>query len=127
MNIADGNMFACGKFWPVLAKQYGIEYGISEVNELKLQTIQVPIAPPLREFGPAGKAKIGWSFEEWAKKPEVVAAWKTIKERHGITELKDSFSGRNVKDVFGLLDGELLGGWLWSVRYVNVNSLENGC
>jgi len=56
-----------------------------------------------------------------------VAAWKTIKERHGITEPKDPFSGQNVKDVFGLLDGELLGGWLWSIRYVNVNSLENGC
>ena len=127
LNIAGGSMFACGKFWPVLAKQYGIEYGVSEVNELKFQTIQVPLAPPPRGFGPAGKVKIGWSFEEWAEKPEVVTAWKTIKERHGITELKDPFSGRNVKDVFGLLDGELLGGWLWSVRYVNVNSLENGC
>jgi hypothetical protein len=56
-----------------------------------------------------------------------VAAWKTINERYGITELKDPFGGQNVKDVLGLLDGELLGGWLWGMGYVNVNSLENGC
>ena len=54
-------------------------------------------------------------------------AWKTIKERHGITELKDPFTGQNVKDVFGLLDGELLGAWPQSMRYVNVNSLKNDC
>jgi len=120
-------MFTYGMFWPVLAKQYGIGYGIPEADELKFQTIQMPIAPLPRGFGLAGRVKIGWSFEEWTKKPEVVAAWKTIKERHGITELKDPFSGQNVKDVFGLLDGELLGGWPRSMRYVNVKSLENGC
>jgi len=48
LNIADGSMFTCGKFWPVLAKQYGIAYGIPEVDELKLQTIQMLIAPPPR-------------------------------------------------------------------------------
>ena len=53
-----------------------------------------------------------------------LATWKTIKERHKITELKDLFTGQNVKDVFGLLDGELLGGWPRSMRYVNVNSLK---
>ena len=53
-----------------------------------------------------------------------MTAWKTIKERHGITELKDPLSGQNVKDVFGLLDGELLGAWPQSMRYVNVNSLK---
>ena len=56
-----------------------------------------------------------------------MTAWKTIKERHGITELKDPFSGQNVKDVFGLPDGEPLGGRPRSTRYVNANSLENGC
>ncbi|XTI93918.1 hypothetical protein V2W45_908665 [Cenococcum geophilum] len=48
LNIADGSMFTCGKFRPVLAKQYGIAYGIPEVDELKLQTIQMLIAPPPR-------------------------------------------------------------------------------
>ena len=127
MNIANGSMFTYGKFWPVLAKRYGIEYGIPEADESKFQTIQTPIAPPPRGFAPAGKVKIRWSFEECAKKPEVVAAWKTIKEIHGITELKDSFSGQSVKGMFRLLNGELLGGWPRSMRYVNVNSLENGC
>ena len=50
-----------------------------------------------------------------------------MKEKHGITKLKDSFSGQNVKDVFRLLDDELLGEWPRSMRYANVNSLENGC
>lgn len=118
-------MFTYGKFWPVLAKRYGIKYGIPGVDESKFQTIQMPIAPPPRGFGQAGKVKIGWSFEGWAKKPEVMATWKTIKERHKITELKDLFTGQNVKDVFGLLDGELLGGWPRSMRYVNVSSLKN--
>ena len=103
-------MFTYGKFWPVLAKRYGIAYGIPKVDKSKFQTIQTPIAPPPRGFAPAGKAEIRWSFEEWAKKLEVVAAWKTIEEIHGITELKDPFSGQSVKDVFRLLN-ELLGGW----------------
>ena len=57
MNIPDGNMFTYGKFWPVLAKQYRIGYGIHEVDESKFQTIQMPIAPPPRGFGPARKVK----------------------------------------------------------------------
>ena len=109
MNIADGDMFTYGKFWPVLAKQYSIECGIPEMDESKFQTVQMPIAPPPRGFGPAGKVKIGWSSEEWEKNPRL---WRREKRsrRDGITKPKDPFSGQNVKDVFGLLDGELLGG-----------------
>lgn len=48
LNIADGSMFIYGKFWSVLAKQYGIECGIPEADESKFQTMRMSIAPPRR-------------------------------------------------------------------------------
>ncbi|OCK82028.1 hypothetical protein K432DRAFT_433754 [Lepidopterella palustris CBS 459.81] len=103
------DLFTYGKFWPVLAKWYGIEYGVPEVEEGKFQVLEMATRPPPRGFGQAGKVKLSWSFEAWAKRPEVLSAWKSIKDTFGLEELKDPFA--NVKDVFGLLDGEILGPW----------------
>jgi hypothetical protein len=116
LNHADGGLFTYGKFWPKLASAYGIEYGIPEVDDSKFQTVEMPIAPPPRGFGPAGKFRIAWSFEAWAETPKVQDTWKALKEKYGLVAKVDPFD--NVKDVFGLLDGEMLGPWGRSMRYV---------
>jgi hypothetical protein len=109
LNITDGGLHTYGKFWPILADIYGIPYGIPEPDESKYQTITMPIAPPPRGFGPAGQIRASGSIEAWAQKPEVQEAWKRLKQKHGLTNKPDPFD--KPKDIFGLLDGELLGPW----------------
>ncbi|KAL5085829.1 hypothetical protein Trisim1_009899 [Trichoderma cf. simile WF8] len=109
LNISDGGSFSYGKFWPVLAAAYGIPYGTAEVDDAKFQIVDMPISPPPRGFGPAGRIRIARSFEAWAHKPEVRKAWETLKARHNLTPKPDPFD--KVQDIFGLLDGEILGPW----------------
>jgi nucleoside-diphosphate-sugar epimerase len=116
LNISDGSMFTWGKFWPLLAAAYGAEYGVPETDDSKFITITMPMQPPPRGFGPAGKFRLSWSFEEWARKPVNQEAWKKIKAREGLVTVRDPFQGENVKDIFGLLDAALLGPWGRSMR-----------
>lgn len=110
-NITDSSVFSYGKLWPVLAALYGIPYGIPEADESKYQTTTMPVQPPPRGFGPAGIVRASWSFDAWARTPEVQQAWSTLKERHGLSPVKDPFVEDNIKESFGLLDGEILGSW----------------
>ncbi|KAM0249167.1 hypothetical protein ACHAQJ_009174 [Trichoderma viride] len=109
LNISDGSVFTYGKFWPVLAAIHGIPYGTPELDDTKFQTLQMPITPPPRGFGPAGKVRVVWTFESWANKPEVRKAWETLKARHNLAPRPDPFD--KVQDIFGLLDAEILGPW----------------
>ncbi|KAL7941146.1 hypothetical protein V8C42DRAFT_361273 [Trichoderma barbatum] len=109
LNISDGSVFTYGKFWPVLAAAYGIPYGTAEVDDTKFQMIEMPVSPPPRGFGPAGKIKAARSFEAWANKTEVRKAWETLKSRHNLVPKPDPFD--KVQDIFGLLDGEILAPW----------------
>ena len=68
--------------------------------------------PPPRGFGGAGVVKIGFSFEEWAGREEVKAAWKKIQQREGLQREFDPWGARGaVKELFATLDAEMLGGW----------------
>jgi hypothetical protein len=109
LNSGDNSLFTYGKFWPLLAALHGIPYQGPELDDAKYQTIEMPTSPPPRGFGPAGKFRMAWSFEAWAQKPEVQDAWAVLKKRYNLTLERDPFE--NVKDVFGLLDGEMLGPW----------------
>ncbi|KAF2103160.1 hypothetical protein NA57DRAFT_31530, partial [Rhizodiscina lignyota] len=110
LNISDGSMFSWGKFWPCLAAAYGLEYGAPEQDESKFQTVEMPVKPPRRGFGPAGKFRLSWSFEAWAQRPEVISVWEKIKEKYGLSAPKDPFL-QGFQDVFGLLDAAILGPW----------------
>jgi hypothetical protein len=109
-------MFSWGKFWPLLAAAYGTDYTVPETDDSKFTTVTMPVAPPARGFGPAGTFRLAWSFEEWAKKPEVKKAWGNIKERESLVAVRDPFEDNNVKDIFGLLDAAILGPWGRSMR-----------
>ncbi|RFU81044.1 aldo-keto reductase family [Trichoderma arundinaceum] len=114
LNISDGSTFSYGKFWPVLAAIHGIPYGTPELNNAKFQALEMPTSPPPRGFGPAGKVRVAWTFEAWANKSEVRAAWESLKVRHNLAPQPDPFD--KIQDIFGLLDGEILGPWGRSLR-----------
>lgn len=109
LNSGDNSLFTYGKFWPVLAALHEIPYHGPELDDTKYQTVVMPTSPPPRGFGPPGQFRLAWSFEAWAQKQEVRDAWATLKKRHDLTLERDPFE--NPQDVFGLLDGEILGPW----------------
>jgi nucleoside-diphosphate-sugar epimerase len=116
LNISDGGMFSWGKFWPLLAAAYSAEYGIPETADDKFAIVTFPTIPPPRGFGPAGRLRAAWTFEEWAKQTEVREAWKVIKKRESLAAVRDPFDAANVQDIFGLLDAAILGPWGRSMR-----------
>jgi nucleoside-diphosphate-sugar epimerase len=117
LNIADDSPFTYGKFWPVLASWYDLEYAVPESDTSKYRTLKMPIEPPPRGFGEAGMIKSTWSLEEWASEPEVREAWQTLKKRYNLVAPRDPFE--NPKDYFGLVDTDVLGPWGRSLRYVD--------
>ena len=115
LNHADGGSFSWGKFWPVLASWYGVPDGKPLSDATAYQKITMPDAVPPLGFGGPGIIHASFSFLEWSKKPEVVRAWEELVKQHG---LKGSPFGDKAQDTFGLIDGEILGGW---GRVINMN------
>ncbi len=107
LNQCDDSAFAWGKFWPTLAKLYGTSAGQPATDAGAYGTITMPYPVPPRGFGGPGIIKASFSFLEWSKKPEVLKAWEDLKATY---DLKYSPFEKAV-DTFGLIDGEILGGW----------------
>ena len=108
LNQCDSSAFSWGKFWPTLAEWYHTSAGRPKDNPEAYATMTMPYPVPPRGFGGPGVVKASFSFVEWSKKPEVQRAWDELKEKYG---LKDSPFGDKAMDTFGLIDGEILGGW----------------
>ncbi|KAH8890631.1 NAD(P)-binding protein [Thozetella sp. PMI_491] len=109
LNVADGGQFSYGKLWPILAALFGVDYQVPEEDSKAYQTITMPEANPPRGFGPAGEFKVRATYDAWSVLPEVKEKWAEIKSKYGLQHRTDPFE--NHQDVFGLLDGELLGNW----------------
>jgi hypothetical protein len=113
-NLVDDSPFSYGKFWPEVAGWYGLEAGLPESDASKYTTITLGMDPPPRGFGGPGVVKIAFSFEEWASRPEVKAAWEKAREREDLIGAADPWAegkGYLLKDIFGSLDAEMLGSW----------------
>lgn len=108
LNQSDSSAFAWGKFWPTLASWYNISAGQPASAPDAYATITMPYPAAPRGFGGPGVIKASFSFLEWSKKPEVIAAWEELRNKHG---LKYSPFGKRAMDTFGLLDAEILGSW----------------
>ncbi|KAE8454187.1 hypothetical protein EG329_005112 [Mollisiaceae sp. DMI_Dod_QoI] len=111
-NIVDDSPFSYGKFWPELAKWYGIGYETPEEDEAKFAVITMPTNPSPRGFGGPGIVKVKFSFGEWAGREEVKEAWERIQEREGLRKDLDPWKEKSsLVNVFGTVDADLLGGW----------------
>ena len=108
LNQSDNSAFSWGKFWPTLASWYNTSSGQPAAEPSAYATITMPYPVPPRGFGGPGTIKASFSFLEWSKKPEVLKAWEELKLKHG---LKHSPFGNRATVTFGLIDGEILGGW----------------
>ncbi|KAK5050884.1 hypothetical protein LTR84_003443 [Exophiala bonariae] len=104
LNIVDDSLFTYGKFWPVLAAWYGVEYGVPGETTT---SVTLPASPPPRGFGPPGTIHYAWSFQDWANRPDVQEAWTRLATRHGL--VKNPFE--KIVDIFGILDGDVSGPW----------------
>lgn len=114
LNHSDGGPFTYGAFWPVLAALFGVEYETPVDDEEKFTTVTMPIAPPPRGFGAAGKFRLSSSLEAWAKQEDVLKAWEKVRKEFELV----GTPFETPKDIFGLLDAEILGPWGRSIRFV---------
>lgn len=112
LNMTDGSAFAWGKFWPVLAKWYGVGYSVPETDKTQYDTLEMPFEPPPRGFGPRGKIEKTGSFLEWSSRADVQRAWSSIQTRYQLVQNPFDDPVRN----FGLLDIEILGPWARPLR-----------
>ena len=112
-NIVDDSPFTYGKFWPILARWYGIAYGVPSADEGVYTQVTLGREPP-RGFGKPGVVNFTFTFEQWSKRAEVQAAWKQISERYNLDPDLDPYRpGKEalLTDIFRTLDAEMLGGW----------------
>lgn len=108
LNQCDDSAFAWGKFWPTLAAWYKLSAARPRPDSSAYATIIMPFSEAPRGFGGPGIIRASFSFLEWSKKPEVLKAWRELKDKYG---LKYDPFGDRATDTFGLIDGEILGGW----------------
>jgi len=116
INASDNCDFSWGKFWPKLAKYYGIEYiGPDTEKDTQFKEVATPYEPPPRGFGPRAIMKFRFSFVEWAKRSEVTQAWKELAEKHDLQheQLKD------IESVFGRADFALARSFSSVLRYAH--------
>ncbi|KAK9489287.1 hypothetical protein V1508DRAFT_445660 [Lipomyces doorenjongii] len=82
LNIVDDYRFNWGRFWPVLARWYGLEWSPPAVDA-HYTDFEVPLNP--RGYGPKGKLRFTFNLIEWASRPETQNAWAEIAAQNGIT------------------------------------------
>lgn len=103
-NTTDGCEFTWGKFWPSLAAWFDMPYTGPVVGEDGGKWVVKPMksSPPPHGLGEGrSEMKLRFSFVDWAKAPENVAAWKQLSEAHG---LKGGGEWQDVGSIFGRAD-----------------------
>lgn len=100
-NASDDCAFTWGKMWPRLAKYFDMEYvGPDTSGTVQFREKNMKYEPPPHGRGSRSVMRYKFSFVEWAKDPESVAAWKEIAEQH---KLRDS-EWKDVSSIFGRAD-----------------------
>jgi hypothetical protein len=105
-NATDDSPFTWGKFWPILASWYGIDYTRPDTSEGAnlFNEVSTPYQPPPRGFGPPGKIRSKFTLTEWAKHADVQKAWTELAQRHDLAEKEL----RDVDRIFGFADMALM-------------------
>ncbi|KAI0009515.1 hypothetical protein F4779DRAFT_617551 [Xylariaceae sp. FL0662B] len=107
-NASDDSAFTWAKFWPRYAAHFGASWeGPAADDDAAAGFREEQLSAPPRGWGPPGVLRFSFTLVEWAKRAEVVAAWKQIAEEHGLA----SRDLGDVDRVFGFADAALLTSW----------------
>ena len=128
-NIVDDYRFNWGRFWPILAKWYGLDWAPPD-EEAKYQEIEMPMKP--RGFvsipdamelecdvantffsaGPNGKIRLTFTLIEWTSRADVQKAWKELAAEYNIK----SNPLEDVERLWTPINFALISSWPNSIR-----------
>ncbi|KAG9521966.1 hypothetical protein KCV07_g3378, partial [Aureobasidium melanogenum] len=118
-NATDDSPFTWAKFWPRCAAHFDMPWeGPDTSSDAKYHEITSAKTP--RGWGPPGLIRFKFTLTEWAKKPEVTAAWKEIASH---ANLKSDDLG-DVDRIFGFTDAAILN--TWGTLYSNTKLRKHG-
>ncbi|KAH0365400.1 hypothetical protein KCU65_g6118, partial [Aureobasidium melanogenum] len=105
-NATDDSPFTWGKFWPKYAAHFDIPWeGLDTSSDARFHEVSSASNP--RGWGPPGVVRIKFTLTEWAKQPEVIAAWKEIASDAKLN--RDDLG--DVDRIFGFTDAAILNSW----------------
>jgi len=85
-NTSDTCPLPNNRLWPELARWYGCpSYGLPELDESKLTTIDPGAKPVPLGFGPPFRMRCSFTLSKWAEDPKNQQAWKEIMQKHQLT------------------------------------------
>ncbi|RDW85276.1 hypothetical protein BP6252_02866 [Coleophoma cylindrospora] len=108
LNIWDGSDFTWGKFWPVLARWYGLDWEPPQ-SGTEYTEIEMPVTP--RGYGPPGRVRYSFDLVDWATAPDVLRAWSVLSKEHNLHN--NPFE--NVAELFAPLQFSCAISWSWTV------------
>lgn len=100
-NASDDCAFTWGKMWPRLAQHFDMEYiGPADPAKEQLQEKGMKAEPPPHGKGERSMMRYRFSFVEWAREEDNIAAWKALVKQHDLRDAEWS----DVVSVFGRAD-----------------------
>ncbi|KAH8893047.1 hypothetical protein GQ53DRAFT_861451 [Thozetella sp. PMI_491] len=113
-NVQDGLPFTWGRFWPSLAQWYATSWAPPEDDPSKYRIAESRWEKTPRGYGPQGVTRTSFSLLEWSEGQEVQAAWKELKEKHGLL-LEPFKDAAKRAQIFAMSDSAIISGWALSL------------
>lgn len=86
-NSSDTSILPNNRLWPELARWYGCSegYGLPELDESKMTTIDHGDGPTPLGYGPGAKTRFSFTLSKWAEESANQEAWREIMKKHNLT------------------------------------------
>ncbi|KAK5124393.1 hypothetical protein LTR85_001610 [Meristemomyces frigidus] len=85
-NSSDTSILPNNRLWPELARWYGCDgYGLPELDESKITTIDHGDGPTPLGYGPGAKTRFSFTLSKWAEESANQEAWQDIMKKHKLT------------------------------------------
>ncbi|KAF2770451.1 hypothetical protein EJ03DRAFT_373791 [Teratosphaeria nubilosa] len=85
-NASDTSPLPNNRLWPEVARWYGCPgYGLPELDEGKITTIDPGQKATPLGYGPQGKPRFSFTLSKWAEDPANHEAWKETMKKHKLT------------------------------------------
>ena len=100
-NASDDSAFTWGKMWPRLAAYFDMSYSGPDMSkETQFREKTMKYEPPPHGRGLRSLMRYKFSFVEWAKDPDNIAAWRELVSKHGLRDEE----WKDVGSIFGRAD-----------------------